>query len=179
MVRWPGQIKGGQISNEIISHEDWLPTLVSAAGTPDIAAKLKEGFQAGGKTFKVHIDGYDFLLYLTDKAETGPRKAFFAFVDDGSLGAVRYGDHKFHFTTRTHHGMGAWIYGQELRKAPLLIDLRADPFEEGPAQSSFYDEWLPKRMFVFVPLQSLVANYIATYKEFPPRQESGSFTPKQ
>jgi len=179
LMRWPATINPGQVSNEIISLEDLLPTLLAAAGDPDIKEKLLKGHQAGDNTFKVHLDGYNFLPYLTGKTSEGPRKEFFYFVDDGNLGAVRYKDYKFHFNTQTHHGMGAWLYGQESRKAPLLIDLRADPFEEAPEQSSAYDYWMLRRMFAFVPLKDLVGNFMATFKEFPPRQEAGSFTPRQ
>lgn len=89
MIRWPEKIAAGKVSNEIISLEDCLPTLLAAAGDSDIKSKLLNGHSAAGKTFKVHIDGYNFLPYLTGDAEEGPRNEFFAFVDDGSLGAVR------------------------------------------------------------------------------------------
>ena len=179
LMKWPGQIEGGQVSNEILSLEDMVPTLMAAAGEPDIKDKLLEGHTAGDKTFKVHLDGYNLLPSLTGEADEWPRKEFFAFVDDGTLGAVRYNRFKFHFTTQEEEGMAAWLKPQEPRKAPMLIDLRADPFEMAPLDSSYYDDWLLRRMYVFVPLQDLVGNFMATFEEFPPRQASGSFTPKQ
>ncbi|WP_020527567.1 arylsulfatase [Flexithrix dorotheae] len=179
LIRWPEQIQGGQVSNEIISLEDCLPTLLAAAGENDIKSKLLQGYKSGETTYKVHLDGYNFLPYLTGKEKEGPRKEFFAFVDDGSLGAVRYERFKFHFSTQTHEGLGSWLYAQEPRKAPLLIDLYADPFEQAHLESSYYDDWLVRHMFVFVPVQKLVANFMATFEKFPVRQEPGSFTPKQ
>jgi arylsulfatase len=178
IVRWVGKIKGGRVSNEIISLEDCLPTLMAAAGETDVTNKLLNGFQAGGAKYKVHLDGYNFLPYLLGETPKGPRKEFFAFVDDGTLGAVRYGDYKAHFSTQDHEGMEAWTQAQTARKAPLIVDLRADPFETAPEESSYYNDWLNKRMYAMVPLKDIVADYMATFKAFPIRQESGSFTPK-
>jgi arylsulfatase A-like enzyme len=179
MMKWPAEIDGGQVSNEILSLEDVVPTIMAAVGEPDIKEKLLDGHTAGDKTFNVHLDGYNLLPALTGESEEWPRKEFFAFVDDGTLGAVRYERFKFHFSTQEEEGMAAWINPQTPRKAPLLIDLRADPFEMAPEDSSYYDDWLLRRMYVFVPLQDLVANFLATFEEYPVRQESGSFTPKQ
>ncbi|WP_242631193.1 arylsulfatase [Rubinisphaera italica] len=179
VIRWPGKFDAGKVSNEIISLEDCLPTLLAAAGEPEIKDKLLKGHQAGDKNFKVHLDGHNFLPYLTGKAKAGPRTKFFAFVDDGTLGAVRFKDYKFHFSTQNHHGIDVWMHPQEVRKAPLLIDLRADPFEAAPEESSYYDDWVNRRMYVMVPLKDIVGEFMATFKEFPPRQEGGSFTPKQ
>ena len=179
MIRWPEKIKGGQVSNEILSLEDCLPTLLAAAGDEAIKEKLFKGTQVGDKTFKVHIDGYNFLPYLEGKTESGPRDSFFAFVDDGSLGAMRYKAFKFNFSTQTRDGIGSWFFEQEGRKAPLIIDLRADPFEVAPEDSSYYDDWLVRHMYVLVPVKNLVGEYMETFKEFPPRQEVGRFTPVQ
>ncbi|KAA5544664.1 arylsulfatase [Roseiconus nitratireducens] len=179
LISWPAKFKGGRVSNEIMSLEDCLPTLLAAAGEPDIKEKLLKGHQAGDKTFKVHIDGYNLLPYLTEEAEASPRDRYFAFVDDGSLGAVRYQNWKFHFSTQRGQGVDAWLHAQEARKAPLIIDLRADPFETAPEESSYYDDWLVRHMFALVPLKDIVGSFNATFKDFPPRQESGSFTPRQ
>ncbi|WP_316044795.1 arylsulfatase [Reichenbachiella agarivorans] len=174
MIKWPGKIEAGKVSNEIISLEDCLPTLVAAAGEDNVKGKLLSGYQG----FKVHLDGYNFLPYLTGKEENGPRNEFFAFVDDGTLGAVRIGRWKFHFSTQDHEGLGAWTEMQTPHKAPLLVDLYADPFESAMESSSYYDDWVVRRMFAFEPLKDVVANFMATFKEYPVRQESGSFTPK-
>ncbi|MCY3008737.1 MAG: arylsulfatase [Planctomycetota bacterium] len=179
LVRWPEQVKGGRVSNEILSLEDCLPTLLAAAGDADITKKLLNGHKAGESTFKVHIDGYNFLPYLLGIEEKGPRDTFFAYVDDGTLGAVRYKDYKFHFSTQDHLGMQAWIMAQTPRKAPLMIDLRADPFEAAPTETSNYDDWVSRMMFIMVPLKDLVGQHVATFKAFPPRQEGGSFTLRQ
>jgi len=177
MIRWTEGIKGGRISNEIISLEDCVPTIMAAVGEADIAEKLKAGYKVGNMTYKVHLDGFNFLPYLRGETEHGPRDTFFAFVDDGSLGAVRYKDYKFNLSTQDHHGIGSWFFAQEGRKAPLFINLRSDPFETAPKDSSYYNDWLVRHMFALVPLQSLVANYMKTFEEFPPRQKPGSFTP--
>ncbi len=179
MVRWPGKIKPGKVSNEIISHEDWLQTLMAVVGEGDIQEKLMNGYQVGDMNYKVHLDGYNFLPYLLGETDEGPRDAFFAFVDDGSLGAIRYKDYKFHLSTQDQHGVGSWFFAQQPRKAPLIIDLRADPFEEAPQDSSYYDDWIVRHMFAMVPLNKLVGNYMQTFKDYPPRQEGGSFTPQQ
>ncbi|MCO8122820.1 arylsulfatase [Stieleria sp. TO1_6] len=179
LLSWPSKIKGDRVSNEIISLEDCLPTILAAAGEPEIKEKLLEGHQADGKTFKVHLDGYNLLPYLTEEVPKCPRDRFFAFVDDGSLGAVRYQNWKFHFSTQERHGVNAWLHTQDSRKAPLIIDLLADPFETAPEESSYYEDWLVRHMFTMVPLKNLVADFMATFNEFPPRQESGSFTPRQ
>ena len=175
IVRWPGKIAEGKVSNEIVSLEDWVPTLMAAAGDSNIKAKLKQGYSAGDKKFKVHLDGYNFLPYLTGKEKEGPRKEFFAWVDDGSLGAVRINDFKFHFSTMEHEGVDAWLLPQTIRKAPMIINLRADPFEAAPTQSSYYDDWLVRHMYLIGPAVDAVKKHMATYKEFPPRMEAGSF----
>jgi arylsulfatase A-like enzyme len=181
MIKWPGRIEGGQVSNEILSLEDMFPTLIAAAGEPDIKQKLLDGYTAGDKTFNVHIDGYNLLPNLTGATDAGewPRQTFFAFVDDGSLGAVRFGRFKAHFSTQEHEGMTAWTKAQVPLKAPLLIDLRADPFEMAPVDSSYYDDWFLRRMYAFGPVGGIVADFMATFEDYPQRQEAGSFTPKQ
>ncbi len=179
MMRWPGKLEAGKTNNEIISLEDMVPTLMAAAGVPDVKEKLLEGHEAGDMTYKVHLDGYNLLPALTGESEEWPRDRFFAWVDDGSLGAVRYKAYKAHFSTQDHHGIDAWFLGQTPRKAPLFIDLRADPFESAHEESSFYDEWINRRMFVIAPTVAIVGEHMATYEEFPPRQTPGSFTPRQ
>jgi len=179
MLRWPGRIQLGQINNQIISLEDMVPTFMAAVGVPDIKEKLLEGHAVGDTTYKVHLDGYNLLPALTGESGEWPRNEFFAWVDDGTLGAVRYKDFKAHFSTQKHHGMNAWLLAQTPRKAPLLIDLRADPFEAAHEESSFYDDWLLRRMFVIAPAVEIVAKHMATYEKFPPRQTPGSFTPRQ
>ncbi|MFV0359832.1 sulfatase-like hydrolase/transferase, partial [Tropicimonas sp.] len=181
LIKWPGHIPGGQVSNEILSLEDVFPTLVAAAGEPDIKQKLLDGYQAGDKSFNVHLDGYNLLPNLTGAADAGdwPRQTFFAFVDDGSLGSVRFGRFKANLSIQEHLGLDSWRRGQTPLKAPLLIDLRADPFEMAPEDSPYYDDWQVRHMFAFAPVGAIVGEFMATFNDYPQRQEAGSFTPKQ
>ncbi|MGQ7246718.1 arylsulfatase [Halomonas sp. V046] len=182
MIKWPGHIEGNQVSNEILSLEDMLPTLLAAAGEPDIKQELLDGYQAGDKTFNVHLDGYNLLPHLTGDAgedAAWPRNEFFAWVDDGTLGAVRHGRWKANFSTMDHEGIDAWFHEQTTRKAPLFIDLRADPFESTPETSSYYDDWVVRHMYAIGPTVAIVQDHMESYEEYPPRQEAGSFTPKQ
>jgi arylsulfatase len=175
VVRWPAKIEGGQVSNEIISLEDWVPTLMAAVGDDKIIEKLKKGHRVGDKQYKVHLDGYNFMPYLLGQQKEGPRKQFFAWVDDGTLGAVRVGDYKFNLSTMDHEGIDAWLLPQSQRKAPMIVHLRSDPFEAAPFDSSYYDDWLVRRMYLMAPMVATIKAHMATYKEFPPRKESGSF----
>jgi hypothetical protein len=127
----------------------------------------------------VHLDGYNLLPALTGESEDWPRKEFFAWVDDGSLGAVRYDRFKAHFSTQDNLGINAWLFAQTPRKAPLFIDLRADPFESAPEEASNYDDWINRHMFFIAPTVSIVEGHMATFQDYPPWQESGSFTPRQ
>jgi arylsulfatase len=179
MIKWPGEIEGGRVSNEILSLEDMVPPLMAAAGEPDIKQKLLDGYAAGDKTFNVHLDGYNLLPSLTGESDEWPRNDFFAWVDDGTLGAVRYNRWKANFSTMDQEGVDAWFHGQTPRKAPLFIDLRADPFEMAPEDSSYYDDWVVRHMYAIGPTVTIVQEHMATYEDYPPRQEAGSFTPKQ
>jgi len=176
MVRWPGKIKAGSISNEIIAMMDWMPTLVAAAGDPDIKEKLLKGHTAGGKTFKVHLDGYNFLPYMTGQASKGPREEFFYFTDDGSLSALRYRDWKALFSIQEAHGFEVWVRPFTVLRVPRLFNLRRDPFERADRDSDFYTKFFIDHMFVMVPAQALVAEFLQTFQEFPPRQKPASFT---
>ena len=149
---------------------------MAAVGDDTIKDKLLKGDQVGDMTYKVHLDDYSFLPYLEGK-ENGPRDTFFAFFDDGSLGALRYKDWKFHFSTQDHDDIGSWFFARQTRKAPLFTNLRADPFEVAPEDSSYYDDWLVRHMYAMVPVKDLAGKFMATFKDFPPRQEGGSFTP--
>jgi len=176
MVRWPGKIEAGAISNEIIAMMDWMPTLVAAAGDPDIKEKLLNGHTAGGKTFKVHLDGYNFLPYMTGQASKGPRDEFFYFTDDGSLSALRYRDWKMMFSIQEAHGFEVWVRPFTVLRVPRLFNLRRDPFERADRDSDFYTKFFIDHMFVMVPAQALVAKFLQTFQEFPPRQKPASFT---
>ena len=177
MVRWPGKIKAGTISNDIMSHIDWMPTLLAAAGDPDIKAKLKKGHKAGNKTFKVHLDGYNFLPYLTGKEQTSPRKEFFYFSDDGDLTALRYDNWKVVFAQQRAPGtMLVWSEPYVNTRMPWLFNLRTDPYERASITSNTYWDWYLDHAFLLVPAQAYVGRFLKTFKEFPPRQEAASFT---
>ena len=174
-VRWPGVIKPGTIYNEIVAHEDWIPTLVAAAGDPDIKEKLLKGHTVGDKTFKVHLDGYDVTEYLAGTGED-PRKEFIYFVDDGSLVGLRYLQWKIVFAEQRAHGMDVWQDQFEPLRLPKLFNLRSDPFETADDEGMDYERWRVEHLFVLVPAQAYVAKFLETFKEFPPRQKPGSFS---
>ncbi len=176
MVKWPGKIKTGQVSNEIISLEDWLPTLLAAAGDTKITEKLLKGHKAGKTTFKVHMDGYNFLPYFTGREKKGPRKEMFYFTDDGSLSALRYGDWKLVFSEQRAHGFDVWQEPLVPLRVPKLFNLRRDPFERADHEAFGYERWRIDRLFALVPAQVYVAKFLGTFREFPPRQKPGSFS---
>lgn len=175
MVRWPGKIKPGSVSNDITAHLDWLPTFLAAAGDPDIKEKLLKGYRAGNKNFKVHLDGYNFLPYLTGKEEAGPRHEFFYFSDDGLLTGLRYNDWKVVFAEQRAHGFNVWREPFVVLRVPYLENLRRDPFERAITDSNNYQRWMIKRAFILVPAQAYVAKFLETFKEFPMRQKPASF----
>jgi arylsulfatase A-like enzyme len=180
MVRWPGKIPAGVVSNEIVSHLDWLPTFLAAAGEPDIAAKLKAGYQAGDKTFKVHLDGYNLLPFLTEEGTPSPRQEFFYFSDDGDLVALRYDNWKLVFLEQRVPGtLQIWAEPFVALRVPRLYNLRTDPFERADITSNTYFDWLIDRIFLYVPAQGIVGEMLATFEAFPPRQKAASFTVDQ
>lgn len=176
MVRYPARIKPGQVCNDIISLEDWAPTILAAAGEPQIKEKLAEGYALGNVTYKVHLDGYNLLPSLSGAKAPWPRNEFFYFTDGGSLSAFRYGDWKLIFSVQNAEGMDVWIEPFTALRAPLIFNLRMDPFERAKTDGIGYDRWFIDHMYVMVPAQAFVGRYIATYKAFPPRQKPGSFT---
>ena len=177
-VRWPGKIKPGSVSNEIMHHMDWLPTFVAAAGDPNIKEKLKAGgVKAIGRTYKVHLDGYNTLPFLTGQEEKGPRKEIFYFSDDGDLTALRYNDWKLVFMEQKSPGtFRVWMEPFVPLRVPLIFNLRRDPYERASITSNTYFDWLLDRAFLLVPAQAYVGNFLATFQEFPPRQEPASFS---
>ena len=180
MVRWPGKIKAGTVSNEIFSGLDWLPTFMAAVGEPDIKEKLLKGHQAAGKTFKVHLDGYNQLPYLTGKTDKGARESFFYFDDEGGLFALRYDNWKLHFKTQEAPGtLKVWSQPYTAWRLPLMFNLRLDPFERANITSNTYWDWLLDRAFLLVPAQAYVAKFLETYKEFPPSQKPDTFSMDQ
>jgi arylsulfatase A-like enzyme len=179
-IRWPGVIEPGTASNEIFSHSDMLPTLVAAAGEPDIVEKLKKGHKAGNKTFKVHIDGYNLLPFLMGEVKENPRKGFFYWSDDGDLLAVRVAQWKVTFAEQRAAGMAVWQEPFINLRFPKLFNLRSDPFERADVDATvYYAKWAADRMFMLVPAQALVAQFLKTFEQFPPRQRPSSFSINQ
>ncbi len=176
-VRWPGKIKAGSVSNDIMHHMDWLPTLLAAAGAPDIKEKLLKGHQAGGKSFKVHLDGYNFLPYLTGQEAKGPRNEIFYFSDDGDLTALRYQDWKLIFLEQRAPGtLLVWAEPFVPLRVPKMFNLRRDPFERADITSNTYYDWLIDRAFLLYGAQAYVGQFLATFKDYPPRQKPASFS---
>jgi len=176
-VRWPGKIKAGTVSNEIISHTDWLPTLLAAAGEPKIIEKLKQGHQAGDKRFKVHIDGYNFLPHFTGKEAKGPRPGLIYFSDDGDLIGLRYDNWKAVFAEQRVQGtLQVWMEPFVFLRIPKFFNLRTDPFERADLTSNTYFDWMIDRAYLLYAAQFLVKEFLETFKEFPPRMKAASFS---
>ena len=177
MLRWPGHIKAGSINNGIVSHLDFLPTLLAAAGVPDVKEQLLKGMKVGDKTFKVHLDGYNQLPYLTGKTKENPRKEFFYFGDEGDLMALRYDNFKAVFSEQRSPGtMAIWAEPFTTLRVPKIFNLRTDPYERADVTSNTYWDWVIDHGFVMVPIQGIVGNFLATFQEFPPSQKTGSFS---
>jgi arylsulfatase len=177
MVRFPGRIAAGSISNEIVSHLDWLPTFLAAAGEPDIVEKCKKGHKAGSKTFKVHLDGHNLLPHITGKDPKSPRKGFLYFTDDGDVAALRYDNFKIVFLEQRARGtMEIWTEPMVHLRVPKIFNLRTDPYEFADITSNTYWDWVFDHIFVLVPAQALVGEFLATFREFPPRQKAASFS---
>lgn len=174
LIRWPGVVKPGTIFNGIFASEDWMPTLLAAAGEPGVKEKLLAGDKVGDVTYKVHLDGYDQTDYLADKGPS-KRKEFFYFSDDGDLLALRYERVKAHFLIQEATGIEVWRRPFTKLRAPIFFDLEIDPFERGQ-EGINYNDWWYRRAFLAVPLQAIVGQMLGTFTEFPPRQKPASFT---
>jgi arylsulfatase len=169
LVRWPGVTQPGGVVNGVMHHMDWMPTFLSAAGVPDIGAELKKGYTAGEKVFKVHLDGYDQKELLSGKGES-KRETVFFFDDNANLNAVRWRDWKIHFATMPK----GWGGPREVQNFPIAMNLRTDPFETS-MDSELYTRWMADNLWLFVPMQQVIGQWLMTYREFPPRQPSASF----
>jgi arylsulfatase A-like enzyme len=177
MIRWPGRIKPGTVSNEIVSGLDWLPTLLAAAGEPDIKVKLLKGHDAGGKTFKVHLDGYNQLAYLTGQQEHSPRREFIYFNDDGDLVALRVENWKMVFEEQRAPGtLRVWAEPFTKLRMPKFFDLRADPYERADITSNTYYDWMMSNPAPLMIGPAVVSKFLATFKEYPPSQRAPSFS---
>ena len=173
MVRWPGKIQAGSVSNEIMHHMDWMPTFLAAAGEPGVKEKLEKGHRG----FKVHLDGYDFLPQLTGTTEEGPRNEIFYFSDDGDLTALRYRDWKMIFMEQRAYGTFlVWANPFTPLRVPKIYNLRRDPYEQADLTSNTYYDWLIDRAYLLVPAQAYVGEFLKTFREFPPSQKAASFS---
>ncbi|MCO8124691.1 arylsulfatase [Stieleria sp. TO1_6] len=176
MVRYPGKIKPGVVSNGIVSHLDWLPTILAMAGEPDVKEKLLKGHRAIGRDYKVHLDGFNLLPYLTGEEEKSPRESFFYANDDQQLTALRYDNWKLVFLEQRVRGtLQIWAEPFVSLRLPKIFNLRTDPYERADVTSNTYYDWLLDRAFLLVPAQDYVGTFLQTFKEFPPRQKAASF----
>ena len=173
VIRWPGHIPAGVVSNDIVQHHDWLPTFLSAAGDPDIVEKLKNGHQG----FRVHIDGYDLLPYLTGEVEHSPRRGFVYFSDDGDVLGLRFENWKIVFQEQRKEGtLGIWAEPFTVLRVPKLFNLRTDPFERADVTSNTYWDWFLDHDYIALYGGGIATAFLETFREFPPRQEPASFT---
>jgi arylsulfatase len=179
LIRWPGAIKPGTRYNDVFAHEDMLPTLLAAAGQPDIGAKLLAGYAIGtgrgAPRYKVHLDGYNLLPYFKGEATEAPRKEFLYWTDDGDLAALRYAQWKIVFLEQRAHSFDVWEEPFVSLRVPKLFSLRADPFERADHEGIDYERWRLERVFLLVPAQAFVAKWLESFRTFPPRQKPASF----
>ncbi|HVP42425.1 MAG TPA: arylsulfatase [Terriglobales bacterium] len=174
VIRWPGVIKPGTVVNEVAAHEDMLPTLLAATGDTKVKDDLLKGRKAGNTNYRVHLDGYNLLPALKGEGQW-PRQEFIYWTDDGSVAALRYGNWKATFLRQDAHGMHVWQEPFVKLRAPMLTNLRMDPFELAPDIGMDYDHWFVEHMYLFAPAASYVGQWLQSFREFPPRQKPGSF----
>ncbi len=183
-VRWPGQWPAGATVNGIVAHEDWMVTFAAAAGKTDLKEDLLDGYEAIGRTYRQHLDGYDMNDYLSgaesyksfdDNIKACPRKEFFYVNDDGSIVAIRLGDWKAVFLENRAHRMQVWAEPFTELRIPLLFNLRRDPFEKSQHNANVYWDWYLDRAFVLVPMQQIAGDFFKSMIEYPPSQTPGSF----
>ena len=173
-IRWPGVIKSGTISNDFFAHEDFLPTFAAAGGNPDIVAQCLKGCTIGGKSYKVHLDGYNLLPYFKGEVKESPRKEFLYWSDDGDLFALRYANWKIVFYQQNHEGIDIWMKEYEKLRVPKIFNLRADPFERGDS-SMEYNDWMIHHIYFQYGASAYANQWLQSFKEFPPRQKPASF----
>jgi arylsulfatase len=174
-VRWPGKIKPGTVLNGIVSHQDWLPTFLAAAGEPDINDKLLKGHTIGDRTYKVHIDGYNMIPYLSGEVQEGPRNTFFYISDDGDILAIRMGDWKVVLMEQRAKTLQCWFEPFVRLRAPKMFHLRRDPFERADENSNTYWDWVISHIYIIYMMQDVVAREIREFRNYPPRQKPASF----
>jgi arylsulfatase len=177
LVCWPGRIKAGSISNEIVQHHDWFPTFLAMAGDEHVAEKLKKGYQACGRTYKNHLDGFNLAPYLTGKAEKSPRKLFMYISDDGDILALRYDNWKVVFMEQRCKGtLQVWAEPFTRLRLPKIYNLRTDPYEFADITSNRYYDWMLYHAYILYGAYAIADKFAATFKDFPPIQAPNSFT---
>ena len=176
MVKWPGKIKPGSVANGIVSHLDWLPTLLAMAGDPDVTEKLLKGYKIGDMNYKIHLDGYNLVPYLTGETDKSPRESFLYCTDEQQVAALRYDNWKLLFMEQRVPGtLQVWAEPFTTLRVPLLFNLRTDPYERANITSNTYYDWLFHRIYLLVPAQAYVGKFLETFKEYPPRQKADTF----
>jgi arylsulfatase A-like enzyme len=176
LVRWPGKIKPGTVSNEVVGHHDWLPTILAMAGDTEVTEKLLKGYKIGDTTYKVHLDGHNLVQYLTGQVAKSPRQWFLYVNDDQQLVALRYDNWKIVFMEQRQPGtMRVWSEPFVTLRVPKLYNLRTDPFERADITSVTYYDWFVNHVFLLVPAQAFVGEFLATFREYPQRQKAASF----
>jgi arylsulfatase A-like enzyme len=176
MVRWPGHIKPGTVSNDIVGSHDWFPTLLAAAGDAEVKDRLLKGWQIGDRTYKVHIDGYNQLAYLTGQQDHSERRAFIYFDDDGQLVAIRFDNWKIVFYEQKTAGtLDIWGEPFTARRMPLFFNLRMDPYERAQITSNEYWAWSLHKGYLMLGAQAIASSFVDSLKEYPPRQKPQSF----
>ena len=174
LIRWPGVIKAGTVVNQFFAHEDFIPTFAAAGGNPNIVEQCAKNCTLSGKSFKVHLDGYNLMPFFKGDVRESPRKEFLYWSDDGDLFAIRVLDWKIAFFEQYHEGIDIWQREYTKLRVPMLYNLRADPFERGPS-AMYFNDWMIHRVYVQVPAQAIVAKWLETFKEYPIRQKPASF----
>jgi arylsulfatase len=175
VMRWPGVIEPGRVINDIASLQDFIPTFAAANGEPDLVEKVKKGYEIGGKTFKVHLDGVNLLPFLAGKSNDAPRPGFLYWSDDGELMAMRLDRWKVVFSEQRNKGLAVWREPLSFMRIPKAFDLRSDPFERGD-ESLLYDRWFIDHDFLMISASAVVGKWLESFKEFPPRAKAASFT---
>jgi arylsulfatase len=175
VMRWPGVIEPGRVINEIGSLQDFIPTFAAATGEPDLVEKVKKGYEMGGKTYKVHLDGFNLMPFLAGKEEKSPREGFIYWSDDGDCMGMRIGRFKIVFAEQRALGFDVWREPLSTMRVPKFFDLRADPFERGE-EGIGYDNWMLEQVPLSYMAQPILAKWLSTFKEFPPRAKAASFS---
>lgn len=179
IIRWPGKIPANSVTNQITAHNDWVPTLMAAVGDDKVKEELLEGHSVNGTTYKVHLDGYNLLPFLTGQNKDmtqWPRHEFFYWNDDGQLVAMRYDRWKLVFMEQQSSKFGVWMYPFVQLRIPLVFDLRMDPFERAQHNANSYYEWMEGVIqWAGGASQTIAGKMIASFKDFPPRQKPSSF----